>query len=135
MWNRGEPLKFSIKWNPFTSNIPWATFTSHPLLWHKSELPSISNSVLSQQFSQSCYIVDGDEEHVRVYDVDFFVSRFVKAVQQTSRPALCHIQHNPILLQNYFGLLSIIHNRNALGFFKVRGKFSFQCYHIINFSF
>lgn len=35
MWNKGEPLKFSTKWNPFTNSIPWATFTSHPLLWHK----------------------------------------------------------------------------------------------------
>ncbi|XP_065199776.1 tumor protein p63-regulated gene 1 protein-like isoform X2 [Planococcus citri] len=103
MWNKGEPLKFSTKWNPFSNSIPWATFTSHPLLWHKT----------------------GNDEYLRTYDVDNFVSRFIKAVQQTPRTSMCHIQHKPILLQNYFGVLSIIHNRNGLGFFKVRGKFSF----------
>lgn len=66
-----------------------------------------------------------DDDNIGVYDVDNFVARFVKIVQQTPRASLCHIQHKPILLQNYFGLLSIIHNRNGLGFFKIRGKFSF----------
>ena len=66
-----------------------------------------------------------EDDNIGVYDVDNFVSRLVRAVQQTPRTVICHVQHQPILLQNYFGLLSIIHNRNALGFFKIRGKFSF----------
>jgi hypothetical protein len=35
MWNRGEPLSFTKRWNPFTNEIPFTTYTSHPLLWHK----------------------------------------------------------------------------------------------------
>lgn len=35
------------------------------------------------------------------------------------------IIEDPILLENYLGLTSVIYNRNALGFYKVRGKFSF----------
>ncbi|XP_014214255.1 tumor protein p63-regulated gene 1-like protein isoform X3 [Copidosoma floridanum] len=35
MWNKGESLSLDQRWNPFTRNIPWLTFTSHPLYWHK----------------------------------------------------------------------------------------------------
>ncbi|GLG99628.1 Tumor protein p63-regulated gene 1-like protein [Gryllus bimaculatus] len=38
MWNRGEPLAFSKKWNPFNNEIPWTTFSSHPLFWHKDKM-------------------------------------------------------------------------------------------------
>ncbi|XP_033219605.1 tumor protein p63-regulated gene 1 protein-like [Belonocnema kinseyi] len=33
--------------------------------------------------------------------------------------------NRPILIENYLGVGSLIHNRNALGFFKIRGKVSF----------
>lgn len=42
-----------------------------------------------------------------------------------------HVNHNcmiieePIILHNYAGIGAVFHNRNNLGFFKVRGKFSF----------
>lgn len=39
MWNQGQPLGFAKKWNPFSSDIPWNTYTSHPLLWHKGRFP------------------------------------------------------------------------------------------------
>jgi hypothetical protein len=34
MWNKGQPLSMDKKWNPFAKNIPWFTFTSHPLYFH-----------------------------------------------------------------------------------------------------
>lgn len=37
----------------------------------------------------------------------------------------CKIIHKSILLDNYVGFGAVIHNKNSLGFFKVRGKFSF----------
>jgi hypothetical protein len=64
-----------------------------------------------------------------MYDIDHFARNLVSAVekaQTANRTALhCNIQHKPIVLDNYVGIGSLIHNRNALGFFKVRGKFSF----------
>ncbi|XP_046680098.1 tumor protein p63-regulated gene 1-like protein isoform X2 [Homalodisca vitripennis] len=101
MWNQGQPLTFTKKWNPFTSDIPWVTYTSHPLLWHK----------------------EADEKERSIFNVDDFAYHLVHAVEKPNRP--CSIEHKPILLDNYVGLGSLIHNKNALGFFKVRGKFSF----------
>ncbi|KAK7865901.1 hypothetical protein R5R35_005621 [Gryllus longicercus] len=107
MWNRGEPLAFSKKWNPFNNEIPWTTFSSHPLFWHK----------------------DGGSKPM--YDVEDFSRTLVLAVESIQKKennfavARCRVEHKPIILQNYIGLSSLIHNRNALGFFKVRGKFSF----------
>jgi hypothetical protein len=64
-----------------------------------------------------------------MYNIDDFARSIVLAVekaQMSTRPALhCNIEHKPIVLDNYVGIGSVIHNRNALGFFKVRGKFSF----------
>lgn len=37
----------------------------------------------------------------------------------------CQIVANSIVLENYVGLGALLHNRNALGFFKIRGKVSF----------
>ncbi|GFG34253.1 hypothetical protein Cfor_10694 [Coptotermes formosanus] len=35
MWNKGKPLPFTKKWNPFSNDIPWTTYMSHPLSWRK----------------------------------------------------------------------------------------------------
>lgn len=37
MWNKGRPLPFAKKWNPFNNDIPWTTYMSHPLLWQKGK--------------------------------------------------------------------------------------------------
>lgn len=103
MWNQGEPLPITKKWNPFSNNIPWNTYTSHPLLWHKV----------------------GDERERSMYNVDDFAYRLVQAVERSGRAVPCNVQHRPIILENYIGLGALIHNKNALGFYKVRGKFSF----------
>ncbi|XP_021932849.1 tumor protein p63-regulated gene 1-like protein isoform X2 [Zootermopsis nevadensis] len=107
MWNNGEPLTFIKKWNPFNNDIPWTTYTSHPLLWRKDSTNSASE----------------------IYDIDDFAQNIVSAVEKAQtiniRSSHCNIEHKPIVLENYVGIGSLIHNRNSLGFFKVRGKFSF----------
>jgi hypothetical protein len=64
-----------------------------------------------------------------MYNIDDFARNIVLAVEkaQTRNKAtpFCNIEHKPIVLENYIGIGSLIHNRNSLGFFKVRGKFSF----------
>lgn len=37
MWNKGDPLPLTKKWNPFAKDIPWLTYTSHPLFWYKGK--------------------------------------------------------------------------------------------------
>ncbi|XP_044008168.1 tumor protein p63-regulated gene 1-like protein isoform X1 [Aphidius gifuensis] len=96
MWNKGQPVSFETKWNPFSKKIPFITFTSHPLFWYK-----------------------GLKEEKLRFDCDAF------------RAALALIlphgvfMESPLIVENYLGLGAIIHNRNSLGFFKVRGKVSF----------
>lgn len=63
-----------------------------------------------------------------MYDVEDFARKLVETVEKCQKQSdgdVCRVEHKPIVLQNYVGLGSLIHNRNSLGFFKVRGKFSF----------
>ncbi|KAJ8982885.1 hypothetical protein NQ317_004315 [Molorchus minor] len=58
-----------------------------------------------------------------LYNLDLFIDQLCLAITKTKENSI--ILHHNIVLENYIGLGSIIHNRNSLGFFKVRGKFSF----------
>ncbi|XP_018568433.1 tumor protein p63-regulated gene 1-like protein isoform X2 [Anoplophora glabripennis] len=90
------------KWNPFNNEVPFWTFTFHPLYFHKD-----------------CT----DEKFRSLYNLELFIEQLCTAVNKIKENSV--ILHHNILLENYIGLGSIIHNRNSLGFFKVRGKFSF----------
>ncbi|VEN52580.1 unnamed protein product [Callosobruchus maculatus] len=97
-----KPETLASKWNPFNDDVPYLTFTFHPLYFHK----------------------DCTDEKLRsLYNLDLFVDHICAAVTKSKENSVI-LQHN-ILLENYVGLGSIIHNRHSLGFFKVRGKFSF----------
>ncbi|XP_012530453.1 tumor protein p63-regulated gene 1-like protein isoform X2 [Monomorium pharaonis] len=98
MWNRGQPLSFIKKWNPFTRDIPWLTYASHPLFWYK----------------------DGTEIVKTRFDIEAF-----DTMLKSLLPRECNIVNMPIIIENYCGLGALVHNRNGLGFFKVRGKVSF----------
>ena len=39
--------------------------------------------------------------------------------------ATCSISQVPIVIENYLGIASLLHNATELGFFKLRGKVSF----------
>ncbi|XP_046468636.1 tumor protein p63-regulated gene 1-like protein isoform X1 [Neodiprion pinetum] len=97
MWNKGKPLPLEKKWNPFVKNIPWLTFASHPLFWHK-----------------------GTDLEKMKFDVEGLHAALVSLIGEN-----CHVVSNSIVLENYLGLGALLHNRNALGFFKIRGKVSF----------
>ncbi|XP_015598646.1 tumor protein p63-regulated gene 1-like protein isoform X2 [Cephus cinctus] len=98
MWNRGEPLSLDKKWNPFARNIPWLTYTSHPLFWHK-----------------------GNDTEKSRFDVEDLHANIVNLL-----PEECQVlTGSSIILENYLGLGALFHNRNSLGFFKIRGKVSF----------
>ncbi|KAJ8934914.1 hypothetical protein NQ318_002654, partial [Aromia moschata] len=65
-----------------------------------------------------------NEEKLRnLYNLDLFIDHLCTVITKMKENSI--ILHHNILLENYIGLGSIIHNRNSLGFFKVRGKFSF----------
>ncbi|XP_047345671.1 tumor protein p63-regulated gene 1-like protein isoform X2 [Vespa velutina] len=97
MWNKGHPLSLSKKWNPFAKNIPWLTYASHPLFWHR-----------------------GSEMDKAKFDVEAMHAAVLSLL-----PEECNMVTGSIIVENYCGIGALVHNRNALGFFKVRGKVSF----------
>ncbi|XP_076300372.1 tumor protein p63-regulated gene 1-like protein isoform X2 [Lasioglossum baleicum] len=97
MWNKGDPLPLTKKWNPFAKDIPWLTYTSHPLFWYK-----------------------GSEAEKANFDVEGLHSTILSLL-----PVECNVKTASIIIENYFGLGALVHNKNELGFFKIRGKVSF----------
>lgn len=97
MWNKGHPLPLSKKWNPFARNIPWLTYASHPLFWYK-----------------------GSEMDKARFDVEAMHAAVLSLL-----PEECNLITGSIIVENYCGIGALVHNKNALGFFKVRGKVSF----------
>lgn len=59
MWNKGKPLSFDKKWNPFAKRIPWITFANHPLYWHKGTkivVPQLLSAVLKIRSLNTSYL-------------------------------------------------------------------------------
>ncbi|XP_038215686.1 tumor protein p63-regulated gene 1-like protein isoform X1 [Zerene cesonia] len=102
MWNKGEPLPLKTVWNPFSQDVPFITFASHPIYWHK----------------------DGGAEERSTYDMETFAQKLQRAIEGMPSSSCC-IHHSPIVIQSYLGITSLLHNKTSMGFFKVRGKFSF----------
>ncbi|XP_063620569.1 tumor protein p63-regulated gene 1-like protein isoform X1 [Cydia splendana] len=102
MWNKGEPLPLKMAWNPFSQDVPFITFASHPIYWHK----------------------DDEVEERSTYDMEIFAQKLQRAVEAMASSSCC-IHHAPIVIQSYVGVTSMLHNKTSMGFFKVRGKFSF----------
>ncbi|XP_068629851.1 tumor protein p63-regulated gene 1-like protein isoform X6 [Battus philenor] len=118
MWNKGEPLSLKTAWNPFSQDVPFLTFASHPIYWHKDPERTKESLYPSEQERE------GSLEERAMYDMETFAQKLQRAIElmQTS---VCCIHHSPIVIQSYLGVTSLLHNKISLGFFKVRGKFSF----------
>ncbi|XP_016922441.1 tumor protein p63-regulated gene 1-like protein isoform X1 [Apis cerana] len=97
MWNKGNPLPLIKKWNPFAKDIPWLTYSSHPLFWYKGS--------------------EAEKAKFKVEDFQSCIKDFL--------PSDCSVRNGLIIIENYFGVGALVHNRNNLGFFKIRGKVSF----------
>ncbi|XP_066989328.1 tumor protein p63-regulated gene 1-like protein isoform X1 [Macrobrachium rosenbergii] len=100
-WNTGHEVSFAQKWNPWSRDIPYTTFTSHPLYWYTG----CENST---------------------YDAKSLSKEIKLAVEELQdRPdavATCIVSQSPIVIENYVGIASLLHNATELGFFKLRGK-------------
>ncbi|XP_045621897.1 tumor protein p63-regulated gene 1-like protein isoform X2 [Procambarus clarkii] len=103
-WNNGHQISFAQKWNPWSRDIPYTTFTSHPLYWYT-----------------------GCEN--ATYDAKSLAKELKLAIENfQERPdtaATCSVSQSPIIIENYVGIASLLHNATELGFFKLRGKVSF----------
>jgi hypothetical protein len=64
--------------------------------------------------------ISGPESDKTKYDVNALHSALRDLLSER-----CHKFEKPIIIENYIGVGSLVHNRIGLGFFKIRGKISF----------
>ncbi|XP_041377628.1 tumor protein p63-regulated gene 1-like protein [Gigantopelta aegis] len=104
-WNRGQDLSFGQKWNPFSTDIPYATFCHHPLIYNPKENETIT------------------------YNVDDFFESLVQATSKcydVKRPGeKITIIEGPIVIESYASVTSMIYNQSGIGFFRDRNGVSF----------
>ncbi|CAK6956242.1 tumor protein p63-regulated gene 1 protein [Scomber scombrus] len=106
-WDRLRELSFTSKWNPFATDLPFITFTSHPV-------KSISGS-----FATLC-------------DVQNFREKLKDAAQKahTMKPVPGKangvlVLNQPIVIEAYVGVMSFLGNQNKLGYSMARGNLGF----------
>uniref|UniRef100_A0A8D0L801 Tumor protein p63 regulated 1 n=1 Tax=Sphenodon punctatus TaxID=8508 RepID=A0A8D0L801_SPHPU len=106
-WNKQREPSFFSRWNPWSVDVPYATFTEHP----------VKNS--SETFRTVC-------------QMSTFTAELVQAVQNAQRKSPepdqtsgVAVVNQPVLIETYTGLMSFVGNRNKLGYSLARGSFGF----------
>ncbi|KAG8445067.1 hypothetical protein GDO86_010002 [Hymenochirus boettgeri] len=106
-WDKLREVTFFSRWNPLSEDLPYTTFTDHPL------------KNCSLKFSELCQISS-------------LADRLVQAVQEAHRETPVPGRANgvlflkqPNLIETYVGITSFIANRNKLGYSLARGSVGF----------
>ncbi|KAI8500433.1 identical protein binding [Branchiostoma belcheri] len=111
-WSREEATAVQ-KWNPFNRDIPYAIFSSHPLIERTLRDPDVYRVSTLEPLKVETF-------HVALVQG----SQAVRATQSPNSPAL-NVVEGPILIESYASLWSLIHNQSRLGFSRERGGVSF----------
>ncbi|KAG1940900.1 tumor protein p63-regulated gene 1 protein [Pimephales promelas] len=106
-WDKLREPSFTSRWNPFSVDYPFCSFTYHPVrganeqLGHLCEIQSFREELtLAAQKAHSKNPVPGKANGVLVLN-------------------------QPILIEAYVGLMSVIGNQNKLGYCLARGNIGF----------
>ncbi|XP_055424710.1 tumor protein p63-regulated gene 1 protein isoform X4 [Bubalus kerabau] len=106
-WGSPEQQPLLVRWNPWSTEMPFATFTEHPMKY------------TSEKFLEICKLSG-------------FTSKLVPAIQNTHKNSTesgrgkgLTVLTEPILIETYTGLMSFIGNRNKLGYSLARGSIGF----------
>ncbi|XP_003477133.1 tumor protein p63-regulated gene 1 protein [Cavia porcellus] len=106
-WGSSEEQSFLSRWNPWSTAVPYATFTEHPMVY------------TSEKFLTLCKLSG-------------FTSKLVPAIQNAQKNSTAPgrekglmVLTQPILIETYTGLMSFIGNRNKLGYSLARGSIGF----------
>ncbi|KAM5154586.1 tumor protein p63-regulated gene 1 protein isoform 4-T11 [Callospermophilus lateralis] len=106
-WGSPEEQSLLSRWNPWSTEVPYATFTEHPMKY------------TSEKFLEICKLSG-------------FTSKLVSAIQNarknsagSGREKELMVLTQPILIETYTGLMSFIGNRNKLGYSLARGSVGF----------
>uniref|UniRef100_A0A8C5K9A8 Transformation related protein 63 regulated 1 n=2 Tax=Jaculus jaculus TaxID=51337 RepID=A0A8C5K9A8_JACJA len=106
-WGSPEEQSLMSRWNPWSTEVPYATFTEHPMKY------------TNENFIEICKLTG-------------FVSKLVPAIQNAHKNSTgpgrrieLMVLTQPILIETYMGLISSIGNRNKLGYSLARGSIGF----------
>ncbi|XP_045358567.1 tumor protein p63-regulated gene 1 protein isoform X3 [Leopardus geoffroyi] len=106
-WGSLEQQSLLSRWNPWSTEVPYATFTEHPMKY------------TSEKFLEICKLSG-------------FTSKLVAAIQNAHKNSTgsgrrqgLMVLTEPILIETYMGLMSFIGNRNKLGYSLARGSIGF----------
>ncbi|XP_063162309.1 tumor protein p63-regulated gene 1 protein [Candoia aspera] len=106
-WDKQQEPNFFSHWNPWSTNIPYATFMEHP----------VKNGCL--RLSPIC-------------QVSAFKAQLAQAVQNAQRMDPVRgssggvaVVNEPIVIQTYTGLMAFFENKNKLGYCLARGSIGF----------
>ncbi|XP_006156787.1 tumor protein p63-regulated gene 1 protein [Tupaia chinensis] len=106
-WGSPEQQSLLSRWNPWSTEVPYATFTEHPMKYTSEKLLDICK-------------------------LSGFTSKLVPAIQNALKNSAgsgngkrLTVLTEPILIETYTGLMSFIGNRNKLGYSLARGSIGF----------
>ncbi|CAL8273170.1 unnamed protein product [Arctogadus glacialis] len=102
-WDRLREPSFASRWNPFTVDYPYMTFTDHPV------------RAINDKFSTLC-----DVQDFRVQ----LKAGAEKALLERPVPGKANgvlLLNQPLLIEAYVGLMAMVGNQNKLGYCLARG--------------
>ncbi|XP_038605663.1 tumor protein p63-regulated gene 1 protein [Tachyglossus aculeatus] len=106
-WGNTENQSVLSRWNPWSTEVPYATFTEHPMKYCNEKLREICK-------------------------MSAFTAKLLPAVENAHKDTMgprrgkgVIVLTEPILIETYTGIMSFIGNRNKLGYSLARGSVGF----------